>query len=148
MPTRVAYPPKVEVNRTTGFVTVQKLTIVPDSGTLVDPNGARAQTQGGVLSGLSMALHKGVAFADGQVTDTNLDTCAPLWIGDVPGMAISFIDSIEIPVVLGEPATTVVGPAIGNAIYAALGIRLRHLPIRADAFLAPLSAKNITYRPE
>jgi CO/xanthine dehydrogenase Mo-binding subunit len=142
MPTWVACAAKVRVNRTTGFVTVQKLTIVTDAGTIVDPDSARAQTEGGALWGLSMALHEGTTFAKGQVSDTNLDTYSPLRISDVPEMDISFIDSIEVPVGLGEPATTVVGPAIGNAIYAAVGIRIRHLPIRSDAVLAALAAKT------
>jgi hypothetical protein len=55
---------------------------------------------------------------------------SPLRIGDVPELDIEFIDSTEVPVGLGEPATTVVAPAIGNAIFAAVGARLRHLPIR------------------
>ena len=62
--------------------------------------------------------------------DTNLDTYRPLRIGDVPEIDVEFVDSTEVPVGLGEPATTVVGPAIGNAIFAAVGVRLRHLPIR------------------
>jgi CO/xanthine dehydrogenase Mo-binding subunit len=53
---------------------------------------------------------------------------------------ISFVDSTEVPVGLGEPATTVVGPAIGNAIFAAVGFRPRHLPITPAAVVAALSA--------
>jgi CO/xanthine dehydrogenase Mo-binding subunit len=77
-----------------------------------------------------MALHEGTEFVDGQPKDRNLDTYTPLRIGDVPELDIAFIDSTEVPVGLGEPGTTVVGPAIGNAIFAAVGARLRHLPIR------------------
>lgn len=75
-----------------------------------------------------MALYEGTAFENGQVKDTNLNTYTPLRIGDVPEIDISFIESTEVPVGIGEPATTVVGPAIGNAIFAATGARLRHLP--------------------
>jgi isoquinoline 1-oxidoreductase subunit beta len=114
---------------------VEKLTIVVDAGTVVDPDGALAQIEGGALWGLSMALHEGTEFVKGQVRDTNLDTYTPLRIGDVPELDIEFMDSAEVPVGLGEPATTVVGPAIGNAIFAAVGVRLRHLPIRPNAVL-------------
>ncbi len=142
MPTWVACVARVRVDRPTGTVTVEKLTIVVDAGTIVDPDSARAQTEGGALWGLSMALHEGTAFQNGQVTDTNLDSYTPLRIGRVPALDISFVDSTEVPVGLGEPATTVVGPAIGNAIFAAVGVRLRHLPITPAAVAAALAAKR------
>jgi CO/xanthine dehydrogenase Mo-binding subunit len=69
----------------------------------------------------------------GEPKDTNLDTYTPLRIGDVPEVEIEFVPSDEAPVGLGEPATTVVAPAIGNAIFAASGARVRHLPIRPEA---------------
>jgi len=140
MPTWVACVARVRVDRPTGTVTVEKLTIVVDAGIIVDPDSARAQTEGGALWGLSMALHEGTAFHNGQVRDTNLDSYTPLRIGDVPALDISFVDSTEVPVGLGEPATTVVGPAIGNAIFAAVGFRPRHLPITPAAVVAALSA--------
>jgi isoquinoline 1-oxidoreductase beta subunit len=133
MPTWIACVARVRVERGNGAVMVEKLTIVVDAGTVVDPDGALAQIEGGALWGLSMALHEGTEFVEGQVKDTNLDTYTPLRIGDAPELDIEFIDSTEVPVGLGEPATTVVGPAIGNAIFAAIGARLRHLPIRPDA---------------
>jgi CO/xanthine dehydrogenase Mo-binding subunit len=72
------------------------------------------------------------------VKDLNLDTYGPLRIGDVPEIDVEFVDSTEVPTGLGEPATTVVGPAIGNAIFAAVGVRLRHLPIRPATVLRSL----------
>jgi CO/xanthine dehydrogenase Mo-binding subunit len=74
-----------------------------------------------------MALYEGTEFVKGQVKDTNFDSYTPLRIGDVPELDIEFIDSTEAPVGLGEPGTTVVAPAIGNAIFAAVGVRLRDL---------------------
>jgi isoquinoline 1-oxidoreductase subunit beta len=139
MPTWIACVARVRVNRGSGAVMVENLTIVVDAGTVVDPDGALAQIEGGALWGLSMALHEGTEFVQGQVKDTNLDTYTPLRIGDVPDLDIEFIDSTEVPVGLGEPATTVVGPAIGNAIFAAVGARLRHLPIRPNAVLEALT---------
>jgi isoquinoline 1-oxidoreductase subunit beta len=83
--------------------------------------------------GLSMALYEGSEFVKGQVKDLNLDTYGPLRIGDAPEIDVEFVDSTEVPVGLGEPGTTVVAPAIGNAIFAAVGVRLRHLPIRPSS---------------
>jgi CO/xanthine dehydrogenase Mo-binding subunit len=54
-------------------------------------------------------------------------------MGQIPELEIEFIPSAEMPVGLGEPATTAVAPAIGNAIFAASGVRLRDLPIRPEA---------------
>src|SRR5271169_3813261 len=52
---------------------------------------------------------------------------------------VEFVDSTEVPVGLGEPGTTVVDPAIGNAIFAAVGARLRHLPILPAMVLQSLT---------
>lgn len=142
MPTWVACAARVHVDRKTGVVRVEKLTLVTDAGTIVDPDGALAQTQGAALWGLSMALHEGTEFVNGQVKDTNLNTYMPLRIADVPEMDISFVASEHVPVGLGEPATTVVGPAIGNAIFAAVGVRLRHIPITPAAVLAALEKRG------
>lgn len=139
MPTWVACVARVHVDRSTGVVVVEKLTIVVDAGTVVDPEGGLAQVQGAALWGLSLALHEGTEFVNGQVRDTNLDSYTPLRMGDVPPMEIEFIDSTEPPVGLGEPATTVICPAIGNAIFNAVGLRLRHIPITRDAVKAGLT---------
>jgi len=138
MPTWTACVAQVHVDRRSGVVSVRKLTIVTDAGTIVDPDGALAQVQGAALWGLSMALHEGTQFENGQVKDRNLDTYTPLRMIDIPEMDIEFVPSTETAVGLGEPATTVVGPAIGNAIHAAVGIRLRHLPMRPTMVLRAL----------
>ncbi|OHV78684.1 molybdopterin cofactor-binding domain-containing protein [Rhizobium sp. LCM 4573] len=133
MPTWVACIAHVSVDRDTGSVKVEKLTSVIDAGTIVDPGGALAQAEGATLWGMSLALFEGTRFENGQVIDRNLDTYTPLRIADAPPLDISFVDSPEAPTGLGEPPTTVVGPAIANAIFAAVGARLRHIPITAAA---------------
>ncbi len=138
MPTWVACVARVRVDRATGAVSVERLTIVVDAGTVVDPDSARAQIEGSALWGLSMALHEGTEFVNGQVKDTNLDSYMPLRIADVPELDISFVESTEPPVGLGEPGTTVIAPAIANAIFAATGARLRHLPMTPEAVRAAI----------
>ena len=140
MPTWVACAAQVHVDRSTGKVTAEKLTLVADAGTIVDPDGALAQMEGASLWGLSMALHEGTAFEKGEVKDRNLNTYTPLRLQDTPELDITFVESAEVPVGLGEPATTIVGPAIGNAIYQAVGARLRHIPITPQAVKAALDA--------
>jgi CO/xanthine dehydrogenase Mo-binding subunit len=142
MPTWVACVARVRVDRTSGRVTVEKLTLVVDAGTIIHPDSAEAQVEGGALWGLSMALHEGSEFVQGQPKDTNLDTYTPLRMGDVPELEIEFLPSTETPVGLGEPATTAVAPAIGNAIFAASGARVRHLPIRPEAVRQALAGQT------
>jgi len=139
MPTWLACVARVRVDRASGRIIVEKLTLVVDAGTIVHPDGAKAQIEGAALWGLSMALHEGSEFVNGSPRDTNLDTYTPLRMGDVPDLDVELVESKEAPVGLGEPATTVVAPAIGNAIFAAVGVRLRHLPIRPAAILETLT---------
>ena len=111
-------------------VTVKKLWQTLDCGTVVHPDGALAQAEGASLWGVSLALHEGTAFENGQVRDRNLDTYKPLRMADVPELDIKFMESDEFPTGLGEPPLIAVAPAIGNAIFAATGQRVRDLPIR------------------
>jgi CO/xanthine dehydrogenase Mo-binding subunit len=139
MPTWIACAARVRVDRTNGHVAVEKLTLVIDAGTIIHPDSAAAQVEGAALWGLSTALYEGTEFTKGQPKDTNLDSYRVLRMGETPEIDIEFIPSTETPVGLGEPATTAVAPAIGNAIFAATGARVRHLPIRPQAVLAALS---------
>ena len=139
MPTWVACDARVRVDRSNGHVAVKKLTLVIDAGTIIQPDSAEAQVEGAALWGLGMALHEGSEFVKGQPKDTNLDTYRVLRMSDVPAVEIEFLPSTEAPVGLGEPATTAVAPAIGNAIFAACGARVRHLPIRPEAVLEALA---------
>lgn len=113
-----------------GQVRVKKIWQTLDCGTRVHPDGALAQAEGAMLWGVSIALHEGTAFEKGQVKDLNLDTYTPLRQTDVPELEINFIENTEFPTGLGEPPLIAVAPAIGNAVFAATGQRVRDLPIR------------------
>lgn len=138
MPTWVGGAVQVHVDRASGRVNVQKVWLVVDCGTVVDPDGARAQVEGGALWGLSMALYEGTRFKDGSVVDSNLNSYMPLRMINVPEVNIEMVESTEVPTGLGEPGTTVMAPALANAIFAAVGVRMRHLPIAPDALLGAL----------
>ena len=147
MPTWCACAAEVSVDRKTGVVTVRKLWLDLDAGIIIDPDGARAQAEGAMLWGLSMALYEGTDFVNGRVRDTNLDTYTPLGSVTYPSSISPSSRAQRAPVGLGEPPTTVIAPAIGNAIFAATGLRLRHLPIRPGDVLdaqAKASAAAIT----
>jgi len=130
MPTWTACVVHVAVDAATRAVTVKKIWQTIDCGTVVHPDGAMAQAEGATLWGLSLALHEGTVFENGEVKDQNLNTYRPLRIADVPELDIKFMESSEFPTGLGEPPLIAVPPAIGNAIFAATGTRVRDLPIR------------------
>ncbi|WP_024951621.1 xanthine dehydrogenase family protein molybdopterin-binding subunit [Cobetia crustatorum] len=139
MPTWVACVARVKVDRATGEVKIEKLTSVVDAGTLAHPDGAMAQLEGSLLWGVSMALHEGTEYRDGGPVAQNLGAYQPLRMHQVPKMDLEFIDSTEMPVGLGEPGTTVVAPALANAIQHAVGVRLRDLPMRPAKLKAALT---------
>ena len=130
MATWVACVAHVAVDKESGSVKVKKIWQSIDCGTVVHPDGAMAQAEGATLWGVSLALHEGTTFKDGQVVDRNLDTYTPLRMADVPELDIKFIESTEFPTGMGEPPMIPVAPAIASGIYAAVGIRARELPIR------------------
>ena len=130
MPTWIACVAQVAVTPETGAVAVRKLWQTIDVGTVVNPSGAMAQAESAALWGLSLALHEGAQFEAGQVKERNLDAYKPLRMSDVPELDIVFVASDAFPSGLGEPPLIPVAPAIGNAIFAATGQRVRDLPIR------------------
>ncbi len=130
MPTWTACVAHVAVDPESKAITVKKIWQTIDCGTVVHPGGAMAQAEGATLWGLSLALHEGTVFEDGEVQAQNLDRYRPLRMADVPELDIKFVESTEFPTGLGEPPLIAVPPAIGNAIFAATGTRVRDLPIR------------------
>jgi CO/xanthine dehydrogenase Mo-binding subunit len=130
MPTWIACVAHVAVDPETSKVTVKKIWQTIDCGTVVHPDGAMAQAEGATLWGVSLALHEGANFANGEVVERNLDAYTPLRMADVPELDLKFMESTEHPTGLGEPPVIAVQPAIGNAIFAATGQRVRDLPVR------------------
>ncbi len=130
MPTWIACVAHVGVDKAAKRIKVHKLWQSIDCGTAVHPDGALAQAEGATLWGLSLALHEGATFENGQVRERNLDAYMPLRMSDVPDLDIKFMQSTEFPTGLGEPPLIPVPPAVGNAVYRASGIRVRNLPIR------------------
>ncbi|MCJ2049415.1 xanthine dehydrogenase family protein molybdopterin-binding subunit [Methylobacterium sp. J-070] len=140
MPTWIATVAQVAVDTQSGTVMVERLTSVVDAGTLAHPDGALAQVEGSMLWGLSLALFEGTEYEKGLPRDLNLDTYTPVRMTDVPEMDIEFLRNDHMPVGLGEPGVVSIAPAIGNAIFAAVGARVRDLPIRPAAVRAAMGA--------
>jgi isoquinoline 1-oxidoreductase beta subunit len=123
-----------------GEIKVKKLTVATDVGTQVHPDNIRAQVEGAALWGLSLALYEKATLKDGGIEQTNFDTYTPLRMSQVPEVAVSVIANGEKATGVGEPAVTVIAPAIGNAIFNACGARIRSLPITAEAVKGAMKA--------
>jgi isoquinoline 1-oxidoreductase len=130
---------EVMVNKKSGKFTVNKLTVVYDIGTAISPDGVKAQMESATLWGLGLALYETTTIRDGAIAAANFDGYTPTRMSQVPPMDVSFISAGTFPTGTGEPATTVVAPAIGNAIAAASGARVRALPITPAKVKAALA---------
>ncbi|MDB5617007.1 molybdopterin cofactor-binding domain-containing protein [Tardiphaga sp.] len=123
-----------------GEVKVKKLTVATDVGTQVHPDNIRAQVEGAALWGVSLAMYEKATLKDGGIEQNNFDSYTPLRMSQMPEVAISVIANGEKATGVGEPAVTVVAPALANAIFNAVGARVRSLPITAEAVKGAMKA--------
>jgi isoquinoline 1-oxidoreductase subunit beta len=115
-----------------GEVRVHRLVCVVDTGIIVNPDTVVAQLQGGLIFGLTAALHGNITIDKGRVQQSNFNDYRMLRINETPRIEVHLIKSGEPPGGIGETGVTAAPPALGNALYAATGIRLRRLPIDPD----------------
>ncbi len=106
-----------------------RLTVAVDCGTVVNPNIAAQQLEGGALFGLSAAMGEAVTLTAGAVEQGNVDRYRVLRFPDAPPVEVAFVPSDAPPSGLGEPAVVVVPPALANAVFAGTGERRRELPL-------------------
>jgi isoquinoline 1-oxidoreductase subunit beta len=112
-----------------GEISLKKIVAAVECGLQINPDGIRAQIEGGVLFGLSAALFNGITFDKGRVQQGNFNDYRQLRINETPPIEVHLLDSGEKPGGLGEVGTVSAAPALGNAIFAATGVRIRRLPI-------------------
>jgi len=105
-----------------------------DVGTIVNPDGVCAQIQG---LGASLAMLEKGSMKDGGIEQRNFDSYTPMRMSQIPEIDVSIIANGEPAVGRGEPVT-VIAPAIGNAIFNAVGVRVRSLPITSEAVKAAM----------
>ena len=122
----------VKVDFDSAAITVKKLTCVLDAGVAVNPDGIKAQVEGSLLWGLSNALFEKMTLEEGAVAERNFDSYKWQNITKLPDLEIHIVENGVYPSGVGEPATCVVAPAIGNAIYNATRVRLRSLPFSRE----------------
>ncbi|MDB6088023.1 MAG: aldehyde dehydrogenase [Gammaproteobacteria bacterium] len=112
-----------------GRIHLERIVCAADCGTVVHPDNAAAQLEGGILFGLSAALYSEITVNKGRVVESNFHNYRTLRMHETPRMEVHFIPSHGAPGGLGETGTVGAAPALGNAIFAATGVRLRELPV-------------------
>ncbi len=119
---------EVEVDKN-GDILIRRIVSAVDTGIVVNPDTVVAQLQGGLIFGLTAALYGEISIDKGRVQQSNFHDYRMLRIDQVPKIEVHLLPSGEAPGGIGETGTTAAPPALGNAIFAATGIRLRRLPI-------------------
>jgi isoquinoline 1-oxidoreductase subunit beta len=125
-----------EISVTNGEVRVHKVTTVADLGRMVNPDTVEAQIQSSIVFGGTAALWGEITLDKGRVQQTNFHQYRLMRMNESPEMVTILVPSTEKPGGIGEPATALIGPAVGNAIFAATGKRLRKMPFTAENIAA------------
>ncbi len=142
--TSVALAAEVEVDRNTGRVRVTRLVCAQNMGLCVNPAGATIQIEGCLTMGLGYTLAEEVRFKGGEVLDRNFDTYELPRFTWLPAIETVIIDAPnEPPQGGGEPAIIVVGAAIANAVFDAVGARVLRMPLTPARVKAALPARSV-----
>ncbi|MCW2607892.1 MAG: isoquinoline 1-oxidoreductase subunit beta IorB, molybdoprotein [Frankiales bacterium] len=136
---------EVTVDPATGAVRVLRVVVAHDCGLIVNPDGLRNQIEGNVVQGVSRTLKEEVLYTGDRVTSTAWESNAfnpspqytPIRFDEVPTIECILLDRPHEPLWgAGEPAIGCLGGAIGNAVFAATGKRVRRLPMTPARVLA------------
>lgn len=131
--TRVAMVAEVSVEGKA--IKVDRIVAAVDCGIAVNPDVVEAQIQGAIGFTLSAVLRNQITLNKGVVEQNNFYDYEPTRMREMPKVEVHIVKSAERPTGIGEPGVPPVAPAIGNAIFAATGKRVRSLPITADKVL-------------
>ena len=130
---------EVEVDRTTGKIRVTRWVVGQDNGLTINPRAIKLTMEAGVTQTTSRALLEEVTFDESNVTSTDWSKYPILTFSDAPVIETVLIDRPEIPASgAGEPACCPVAAAISNAVFDAIGVRIRDLPMRPERVKAAL----------
>jgi CO/xanthine dehydrogenase Mo-binding subunit len=120
-------------------VRVKRLTIAVDVGEAINPDGVVNQIEGGAIQATSWVLKERVRFDSQRITSTTWTDYPILRFSEVPDVQVEVIQRSDIePVGAGEAAHGPVTAAIANAVFDALGVRVRSLPITRDSLIAAM----------
>lgn len=119
-------------------IRVTRLCIAVDVGRVINPDGVINQIEGGALQALSWTLKEAVRFDDTRITSDAWEHYPILRFTEVPAVEVALIDSSERSLGAGEASLGPTAAAIGNAVFHALGVRVRDLPITAERIVAAM----------
>ncbi len=133
----------VEVDDETGKVDVLEVVAVNDAGRIINPVSAEGQAEGGVAMGIGYALMEEVEVNKGSIKNRNFSNYIIPTSKDIPHIETHFIEAIEESGPygakgIGEPVMIPTAPAILNAIYDAVGVRMTGVPVTCDRLLLEL----------
>jgi isoquinoline 1-oxidoreductase subunit beta len=127
--TYVATVVEVEVNDQ-GEIRIPRVDTAVDLGTVVNPALTRAQFEGAAVFATSLARYGEITAKEGAIEQSNFDSYQVARINDAPFQVnVHLVDSLAPPAGVGEPGVPPFAPALCNAIYAAIGKRVRELPL-------------------
>ena len=120
-------------------ISVKRLTIAVDVGEAINPDGVINQIEGGAIQATSWVLKEGVRFARDRITSTTWTDYPILRFSEVPQVQVELIQRPDVePVGAGEAAHGPVTAAIANAVFDALELRVRNLPITRDSLITAM----------
>jgi nicotinate dehydrogenase subunit B len=123
----------IEVERASGKVRLTHAFMAFDCGLVINPDGLLNQVEGGLLQGLSRALHEQVRFNRKTVTTRNWADYPILTFAELPEVKLELISRPDLPwSSAGEAGSVATAAALANAFFDATGIRARRLPLVPD----------------
>ncbi len=120
------------VSKNENSIKVDKVISVIDCGMFVNPDNVKAQTEGNIVMGLSAAVKGGITFENDSCVQSNFHDYQVLRNNEMPAMETWPVINHEKPGGVGEPGLPPIAPALGNAIFALTGKRIRKLPLDLD----------------
>ena len=113
---------------------IHNVTVAVDVGPIINMSGATSQVEGAVIDGISTMVGQKITMEKGRIEQSNFHDYQVLRIPNAPTVDIHFIQSDYSPTGLGEPALPPVAGAVGNAIFAATGHRVRTMPLTEEGY--------------